>query len=206
MGRDVEENQEMMNTLISIIIPVYQAEETIERCLHSIVEQTYSNLEIILIDDGSTDKSGEICDIWAEKDCRIRVIHQKNQGTSIARNIGIDNSCGKWICFIDGDDWVEPKYISYLLNLVESNNCEIGMNKNNYSDYNTKSNEEEYVVSAEKAIEWIYLETHFDEPRSMVIRKTLEFKKTAKTGGIRYSVMRKKLECIHTLIMGGVFS
>ena len=58
----------------------------------------------------------------------------------------------------------------------------------------------------EKAIEWIYLETHFDEPRSMVIRKTLEFKKTAKTGGIRYSVMRKKLECIHTLIMGGVFS
>jgi len=58
----------------------------------------------------------------------------------------------------------------------------------------------------EKAIEWIYLETHFDEPRSMVIRKTLEFKKTAKTGGIRYSVMRNKLECIHTLIMGGVFS
>lgn len=74
-------------------------------------------------------------------------------------------------------------------------------------------NEEKYIDKSghiidslmEKAIEWIYLETHFDEPRSMVIRKTLEFKKTAKTGGIRYSVMRKKLECIHTLIMGGVF-
>ena len=74
------------------------------------------------------------------------------------------------------------------------------------SIYNEEKNIDKSGHIIEKAIEWIYLETHFDEPRSMVIRKTLEFKKTAKTGGIRYSVMRKKLECIHTLIMGGVFS
>ena len=127
MGRDVEENQEMMNTLISIIIPVYQAEETIERCLHSIVEQTYSNLEIILIDDGSTDKSGEICDIWAEKDCRIRVIHQKNQGVSEARNRALNICTGEYIGFVDSDDWIEPDMFQTLVLNAEKFHSEISI-------------------------------------------------------------------------------
>lgn len=146
-----------MKKVVSVIIPVYNVEEFIFRTVESVMNQDYKNIEIILVDDGSPDNSAKIIDELAKKDYRITCVHKENGGVSSARNAGLKIASGKYVTFIDGDDWVEPKYISYLLNLVESNNCEIGMNKNNYSDYNTKSNEEEYVVSAEKAIEWIYL-------------------------------------------------
>ena len=143
--------------MVSVIIPIYNSQEYLARCFDSIMSQTESDLEIILVDDGSPDNSAKIIDELAKKDDRITCVHKENGGVSSARNAGLRIASGEYVTFIDGDDWVEPKYISYLLNLVESNKCEIGMNKNNYSDYNTKSNEEEYVVSAEKAIEWIYL-------------------------------------------------
>ena len=146
-----------MKKVVSVIIPVYNVEEFIFRTVESVMNQDYKNIEIILVDDGSPDNSAKIIDELAKKDDRITCVHKENGGVSSARNAGLKIASGEYVTFIDGDDWVEPKYISYLLNLVESNNCEIGMNKNNYSDYNTKSNEEEYVVSAEKAIEWIYL-------------------------------------------------
>ena len=146
-----------MKKVVSVIIPVYNVEEFIFRTVESVMNQDYKNIEIILVDDGSLDNSAKIINELAKKDDRITCVHKENGGVLSARNAGLRIASGEYVTFIDGDDWVEPKYISYLLNLVESKKCEIGMNKNNYSDYNTKSNEEEYVVSAEKAIEWIYL-------------------------------------------------
>ena len=93
---------------ISIIIPVYQVEKYIKRCLDSILSQTYSNLEIILIDDGSRDMSGKICDEYAIKDSRIKVIHQDNAGVSVARNKGLDICTGDYVTFVDSDDFLEP--------------------------------------------------------------------------------------------------
>ena len=93
--------------LISIIIPVYKVEPYLERCLDSVVGQTYRNLEIILVDDGSPDRSGEICDEYAAHDGRIIVIHQENQGVSAARNAGLDIAKGDYILFVDSDDWLE---------------------------------------------------------------------------------------------------
>ena len=142
---------------VSVIIPIYNTQKYLDGCFESVINQTESDLEIILVDDGSLDNSAKIINELAKKDDRITCVHKENGGVLSARNAGLRIASGEYVTFIDGDDWVEPKYISCLLNLVESNKCEIGMNKNNYSDYNTKSNEEEYVVSAEKAIEWIYL-------------------------------------------------
>lgn len=97
----------MTNPEISIIIPVYNTEKYVKKCLNSIREQSYLNWECILIDDGSTDESGKICDKYAISDSRFRVIHKKNEGVSVARNTGIQLACGKWIGFVDSDDWIE---------------------------------------------------------------------------------------------------
>lgn len=96
-----------MNKKISVIVPVYNVEEYIERCVDSIINQTYKNLEIILIDDGSTDKSGNICDAYLAKDSRIKVVHKKNGGLSSARNAGLDIAMGDYIGFVDSDDYIE---------------------------------------------------------------------------------------------------
>ena len=142
---------------ISIIIPVYNVEKYLEKCLQSIEKQIFDDYEVILVDDGSPDISEKIIDELAKKDNRIVCVHKENGGVSSARNAGLKIATGEYVIFIDGDDWVEPNYVSYLLNLVEKNKCEIGMNKNNYSDDNMNSSDREYVVSDEKAIEWIYL-------------------------------------------------
>lgn len=100
------------NPMISIIVPVYKVEKCIERCIDSIICQTYRNIEIILIDDGSPDRSGEICDEYAAKDDRIKVIHKVNGGVSEARNLGISMAKGEWIYFVDSDDWVDTNLIA----------------------------------------------------------------------------------------------
>ena len=94
-----------MEKLVSVIVAVYNIEEYLPRCVDSILAQTYRNLEIILVDDGSKDQSGSICDSYAEKDRRIKVIHKKNGGLSDARNAGMDAATGEYIGFVDGDDW-----------------------------------------------------------------------------------------------------
>lgn len=109
----------MKNCLVSIIIPVYNVEMYLEECLNSVINQTYANLEIILIDDGSTDKSWEICDEFAKKDNRIKVIHQKNAGVSSARNKGLDSLSGEFVTFIDSDDTIEKEHIENMVNLLE---------------------------------------------------------------------------------------
>lgn len=106
--------------LISIIIPVYNVERYLDRCMKSVCNQTYYNLEIILVDDGSTDSSGVMCDKWAVRDSRIKVIHKENEGASSARNLGLDIASGEYIGFVDSDDWIDRTMYSYLLSLIET--------------------------------------------------------------------------------------
>lgn len=146
----------MHEDLVSIIVPVYNVENYIEKCVNSLMNQTYKNIEIILVDDGTPDASSTIVDDLAMKDQRICVIHQENKGVSAARNAGLERSAGNYIMFVDGDDWVDPDYVSYFFGLVKETGTLIGMNKNNYSSSRLKTTEKKYTVEAEKAIEWIY--------------------------------------------------
>ena len=97
----------MIKDLVSVVVPIYNVERYLDRCIESIVNQTYTNLEILLIDDGSPDHCPEMCDEWAKKDHRIRVIHKKNAGQGMARNTGIENASGEYICFFDSDDYID---------------------------------------------------------------------------------------------------
>lgn len=115
----------MPTPLISIIVPVYKVEPYLRRCLDSIVNQTYTNLEIILVDDGSPDNCPQICDEYATKDKRIVVIHKENGGLSDARNAGLDICKGEYISFVDSDDWVDNRYVEFLLNKAQKENADI---------------------------------------------------------------------------------
>lgn len=114
----------MNNPLISVIIPVYKVEKYLNRCLDSVLTQTYHNLEIILIDDGSPDNCGALCDNYAKIDSRIKVIHQVNRGQSAARNVGLENSTGEYVTFVDSDDWIKDDYYEYCIELLEENDVD----------------------------------------------------------------------------------
>lgn len=116
-----------MNSLISVIIPIYNVEEYLVRCVNSILNQTYDNMEIILVDDGSPDNSGKIADELAERDNRIIVYHKKNGGLSDARNFGVSKANGEYITFIDSDDYVADDYVEYLYSLIRENNADISV-------------------------------------------------------------------------------
>ena len=113
--------------LISIIIPVYNSEKTLNRCVNSILNQTFMDWELLLVDDGSTDKSGKICDQYALKDFRIRVFHKKNGGVSSARNTGLDYAIGSWITFVDSDDFIDATFLDTLIRLQSSDLCISGI-------------------------------------------------------------------------------
>lgn len=115
------------NELISVIIPVYNVEDYLERCINSVLKQSYKNLEIILVDDGSTDNSGKICDEYTKKDSRIKVIHKVNGGLSDARNKGFDIATGIYIAFIDSDDFVTYDYIQYMYENLVKNGAELSI-------------------------------------------------------------------------------
>lgn len=116
---------------ISVIIPVYNVEKYLHRCIDSILAQTFTDFELILVDDGSPDNCGAICDEYAQKDSRVHVIHQKNSGPAVARNAGIDwafeNNSSEWLAFVDSDDWVHPKYLEYLYRAVVEFDTKISM-------------------------------------------------------------------------------
>ena len=116
-----------MTNYISVIIPVYNSDRHIEKCIKSILQGDYKQFEIILINDGSTDTSGSICDIFAVEYANIRVIHQKNNGASYARNVGIDQAKGEYIAFIDSDDYVSPNYLSELLRAILRDNSDLSV-------------------------------------------------------------------------------
>jgi glycosyltransferase involved in cell wall biosynthesis len=121
-------------SLISVIIPVYQAEKYLNQCIDSVLHQTFKDWELLLIDDGSTDKSGQICDDYAAKDSRIKVFHNQNKGVSEARNFGIDHANGKFISFIDSDDYVSNDYISVMLDKIGDYDCLAFSNRIIYKD------------------------------------------------------------------------
>lgn len=114
-----------MNPKISIIVPVYKVEQYIHKCIDSILQQTLTDIELILVNDGSPDNCGQICDEFARKDVRIKVIHKENGGLSSARNSGLDIAKGEYVGFVDSDDWIEPDMYKLLYSLCEENNCEI---------------------------------------------------------------------------------
>ena len=110
-----------MNELVSVIVPVYKTEKYLNHCINSIVGQTYNNLEIILVDDGSPDRCPAICDLWKEKDERIKVFHQVNAGGGQARNLALDKSKGKFVVFVDSDDYIAPFMIEFLYKQFQDN-------------------------------------------------------------------------------------
>ena len=107
-----------MKEKISVIIPVYQVESYLKKCIDTVIEQTYQNIEIILIDDGSKDNCPQICEEYAQKDTRIKVIHKENEGLSEARNVGIENATGEYLFFVDSDDWVDTDILGHLYKIM----------------------------------------------------------------------------------------
>lgn len=120
----------MNQPLVSIIVPIYKVEPYLRRCLDSIVNQTYTNLEVILVDDGSPDNCPQICDEYAVKDRRIVVIHKKNGGLSDARNAGLDICKGEYVSFVDSDDWVNEEYIEKLISIITKERADIAIGEN----------------------------------------------------------------------------
>lgn len=116
-----------MKELISVIIPVYNTEQYLKRCIESVLKQTYKNIEVILVDDGSTDNSLTICNEYANIDNRVSVIHQRNSGVSTARNQGIEIMKGEYFICIDSDDWIEPNMIETLYNYIKKNDVDISI-------------------------------------------------------------------------------
>lgn len=144
---------------ISIIVPVFKVEKYIDKCIQSILSQAFSDFELILIDDGSPDRSGNICDEYAKKDARIRVIHQDNQGVSSARNAGLDIAQGSYIGFVDPDDYIEENMYEFLHNLIIHNNADISIcgvfHCYNNNIRKSPKNVMECVLSAEEGLELI---------------------------------------------------
>ncbi|QUO31253.1 glycosyltransferase family 2 protein [Faecalicatena sp. Marseille-Q4148] len=112
---------------VSIIVPVYNASKTIKRCLNSIIHQTYSNIEIVLVNDGSSDDSLFICEKVSQNDKRVKIINQKNSGVSTARNKGMENSTGEWLMFVDSDDWIESNTVYSMLELMKNQEASYGV-------------------------------------------------------------------------------
>lgn len=132
-----------MNSLVSVIIPIYNSQIYLNRCLDSVVNQTYSNLQIIIIDDGSDDNSLDICLTYKNNDKRVEIIHQENQGQSVARNKGLDVCKGDYIIFVDSDDWLELNMIDFMLRTIKKENSDIVMcnvEQTSFNDFYKKDN------------------------------------------------------------------
>ena len=156
-----------MNPLVSVIVPVYNVRKYIEEALDSVINQTYQNLEILVIDDGSTDGSSDICEFYKQKDQRIKVFHQKNKGVSVARNVGLDHMTGELVAFLDSDDAYEPEMIDKLVHAMQSLDADIvkcatknqrteGTLKQNEQDKNTRTNKWKVLSRQEALIAFVY--------------------------------------------------
>ena len=162
---------------ISVIVPVYKVEPYLDKCVSSIVNQTYKNLEIILVDDGSPDNCPAMCDAWAEKDSRIRVMHKTNGGLSDARNAGMAVATGKLMAFVDSDDWIVPDMYEYLYQrLTEDNNdiaaCGVQMVWEDKTPSRTLTREGSCVLNQEEAMRAIIEESWLKQPVWYKLYKT----------------------------------
>ena len=152
--------------LISIIVPIYNVEPYLRRCVNSILNQTYKNLEIILVDDGSPDNCPQICDEYAKNDFRIKVIHKKNGGLSDARNVGIKSSKGEYLSFVDSDDCISPEFIECLYSSIVGNAVKLAVCQiNNFSDSTARHEQKKkydcLLISKESALKY-YTALNFD--------------------------------------------
>lgn len=134
--------------MISIIVPIYKVEKFIKQCVDSIINQTYKDLEIILVDDGSPDKCPEICDEYAQKDSRIKVVHKKNGGLISARKAGVKASTGEYVCFVDGDDWIESDMYEHIANAIKKYNSDSVITQF-YFSYPNKEDKSDYQLTKE---------------------------------------------------------
>ncbi len=155
----------MKSPLISIIIPIHNRERFLDRCLASVCAQTFHNMEIILIDDGSTDKTPSICDKWAKKDSRIRLIHTPNRGVAEARNLGLKIASGNYIGFVDSDDWIEKEMVEELYLSLQKHNADISMcgiflnSSDNGQTLGVKNDSsKEYVITGNKAFKLLIMD------------------------------------------------
>lgn len=188
----------MIEPLISVIVPIYNVENYLTNCIDSIINQTYKNLEIILINDGSTDNCGRICDEYSLIDKRIKVIHKQNEGVSIARNVGIDISEGEYVAFVDSDDYVFDDYIKVLFNAIMMHEADMSicsyatMNMCDRKKKNKKSHLKCSVISSEIAVKKML---NFELVQGVVCKlfkskciKELQFKKYTYAEDLLFSV------------------
>lgn len=172
-------------SLISVIVPCYKVEAYLPRCVDSILRQTYKNIEIFLVDDGSPDNCGLICDEYAKQDTRVKVIHKKNGGLSDARNVAIDIAKGEYVTFIDSDDYVSPDYLNVLYDLISKHGSDISVSSFSFF-YETgkikdhSSGITEYVCSREEALKTMFYQDKFDNSAWGKLYKSHLF------GSIRY--------------------
>lgn len=175
-----------MTPQISVIVPVYKVEKYLSKCIESILAQTFTNFELLLIDDGSPDQSGIICNEYQQKDSRIRVFHKKNEGVSSARNLGLHHAVGEWVIFCDSDDWVEKDWLESYINTIKESEYDIifqGYTHDNINKSQTnciKKNTHEYI----KAIFYLEQKDLFGWTwckifKNKIIRKhNIQFQKT----------------------------
>lgn len=142
-----------MNPLISLIIPVYNVEKYLNKCMESVLAQTYDNFEVLLVDDGSTDSSGKMCDEYAKRDARIFVFHKENGGLSDARNYGVERASADWVSFIDSDDWVTEDYLEYLWYLMDKYSADTSVGQFVRVNEKYKGTKEDKVKSTDRCLE-----------------------------------------------------
>ena len=174
--------------LVSIVVPVYNVEHYVDRAIDSIINQTYQNIEILLIDDGSEDTSGIICDKWSSEYSNIKTYHGRNQGLAVARNIGVAHSVGEWIVFIDSDDWVEPRYVEYLLEKALKYDLDVGM-CGYYTEYGDFHTENSFFKYHEKKFK---IEDKNALLRSCVISTEISSSNTTISVGVAWAKIYKK--------------
>ncbi len=190
-----------MNDLVSVIIPIYNVENYLVKCVDSVLAQDYRPLEIILIDDGSTDGSGLICDDYDSKHEEIKVIHKKNGGLSEARNYGIEAATGSYICCIDSDDYIDDGFITYLMNLIQKYDSDMSICNINYVENEVITNpvkeHKEYCANASQILEKILDEVEITESACAKMYKRQLFEK------VRYPVGRTEEDLATTYKLVG---
>lgn len=199
-----------MNYLLSVVVPIYNVEKYLKKCLDSIINQTYKNLEIILVDDGSTDCSGKIADEYGKKDKRIKVIHKKNGGLADARNVGIDNASGKYIAFVDSDDWIDLNTYSESIKTMEKHNSDMFVfraiscysdteinifNNNNFIEISNDKIFDYWSIVGRGVCDKIFLKKYWDDIR-------FPFGKTSEDVFVIYLLMAKAQ---HTILSSNIY-